>query len=420
MAAISTPRAQVGYVAPVHLDRDGSAFIVAVSGDITGMLGWAPDDLIGRPSTEFLHPADQPSAVQAWMQMIERPGEPVRWRGRYRHRDGEWVWVEAINTNLLADPENPCVRSTMRAVERGDLSVEERLRAREQLLTRLADALPVGIVHFDPTGEVVATNGRLEAILGRGGCSTLDDVFAPVSETDRVVLTDALRTTITDQHGTDGLEIGLRRTEDAVVCSISTRALTDAGGAVTGAIATVEDVTERVRLREQLHRRATTDALTSCLNRRAILDELGVMIARIGRESTGVAVVFVDLDGFKAVNDTHGHAVGDLLLVHVADLLRATVRDGDRVGRVGGDEFLVACPGIARLDRAHDLAARIDAALDAEVDLGAPHGPISVGASVGVGHSAVVVEAAELVARADHEMYRVKDERRPGAGVRRS
>jgi diguanylate cyclase (GGDEF)-like protein len=190
---------------------------------------------------------------------------------------------------------------------------------------------------------------------------------------------------------------------------VSIRALTHDDGSVTGAIACVVDVTDSTRMRDELSRRATTDELTGCLNRASIVLALEQHISS-GQRRAERAVLFIDLDNFKEVNDEHGHAAGDELLREVGQRLRATVRDGDAVGRVGGDEFLVLCPDVGGPEAALQLASRIADALHNEM-FAAGGRRASVGVAWTTG---AAVSADGLVARADRAMYESK---RAGAGA---
>ncbi len=153
------------------------------------------------------------------------------------------------------------------------------------------------------------------------------------------------------------------------------------GGEVT-MLCLVEDVTERRAAQAELQRQALHDALTGLPNRLLFTDRLEHAVAAAGRGAGHVGLLYVDLDGFKTVNDTAGHEAGDDLLVQVAALLTACVRPGDTVARLGGDEFAVVCPGTSTED---DLVAIGRRVLDALRD------PLSVRGHAGVGHQAVVV-----------------------------
>jgi diguanylate cyclase (GGDEF)-like protein len=153
------------------------------------------------------------------------------------------------------------------------------------------------------------------------------------------------------------------------------------------------------------------DTLTGLPNRELLMDRLSVALARLGRQGSAVGVLFIDLDGFKEVNDAYGHTVGDELLINVAGRLRREVRDGDTVARYGGDEFVVLCEDLVRVEAAKPLARRLADAVAQPVSTG--ERLLVVHASIGV-----VVEqnpgtsADALVKRADAEMYRVKQRTR--------
>jgi diguanylate cyclase (GGDEF)-like protein len=187
------------------------------------------------------------------------------------------------------------------------------------------------------------------------------------------------------------------------------RALTHDDGSVSGAIAAVADVTDSVRLREELTRRATFDDLTGCYARAAILAELQQPLHG-GRRRVQRAVIFIDLDNFKRINDEQGHAAGDDILRAIGSALRSVVRENDLVGRVGGDEFLIVCPGIDGPDTAMDLAERlVDSARAAFCR---ETGKIGPQLSAGVAWSADEdIGADALVAAADAAMYESKRER---------
>jgi diguanylate cyclase (GGDEF)-like protein len=192
---------------------------------------------------------------------------------------------------------------------------------------------------------------------------------------------------------------------------------------ISGALCCLSDVTDRARRRRDLEARATFDALTGTYNREATVEMLQAAIEDAGARG-GVAALFVDLDKFKQVNDQHGHQTGDRLLVLVADRLRTAVRTQDVVGRIGGDEFLAVCSGVADETMAAELVARIERSLCAPVD--ADVLPVTPSASIGVAWTEDGdTTADDLIARADAAMYQRKGARRlshpvasarPGAG----
>jgi diguanylate cyclase (GGDEF)-like protein len=165
----------------------------------------------------------------------------------------------------------------------------------------------------------------------------------------------------------------------------------------------------RARITE-LEQRADVDPLLDILNRRGFERELKRSLAYVKRYGTPAALLYVDLDGFKAINDQHGHAAGDTLLKAVAGELAAHVRASDVVARLGGDEFGVLMWNAGKpqaMMRARDLEMRID---ELPVKYGSAH--LSVGASVGVTLLGGDIDVAALIDDADKAMYARKKERR--------
>lgn len=395
----------------VHMTRDAAGVITAVDESVVEMLGWRPGQLVGSPSTMLVHPEDQASAVEAWIAMITSPGTPRSWRGRYQTADGAWVWVQTVNR--VEDPSDPIVSTSMTRVTGDQVGAEEELRAREQLLSRLSDALPVGLFQVDVAGQITFTNDRLHKIVGHVPAATIEAQMSSVVAEDRPVLSAALAKVLADQPD-DDIEIRLRiKAQDKPVlsrgdrvCLLSLRSLTDSAGVVTGAVGCVSDVTDSVQLRHELEVRASVDELTSCLNRAASLELVGRITSAPNEAGEGSALIYVDLDGFKSVNDQFGHAAGDRLLVAAAVKLRGAVRDGDEIGRLGGDEFLAICPRVESPALAVRIAERIAAAMTSTVDIGP--GTVELRASVGVAWTTAALDPDTFIAQADSAMYESK------------
>jgi cyclic di-GMP phosphodiesterase Gmr len=163
------------------------------------------------------------------------------------------------------------------------------------------------------------------------------------------------------------------------------------------------DVTELRRREVRLHALATTDPLTGLANRPALLEALTEQLS--DPNGKGVHVLFCDLDGFKAVNDTYGHAAGDRVLQTVAKRLRRCVRDNDLVGRLGGDEFVVICPRLPE-ETAATLARRLTTSVSQPIVV--TGGAVAVGLSVGVATGDAGDHPAGVLDAADSSMYQVK------------
>ncbi|GIE30756.1 hypothetical protein Ait01nite_038010 [Actinoplanes italicus] len=175
--------------------------------------------------------------------------------------------------------------------------------------------------------------------------------------------------------------------------------------AVRGVVSNQRDISDRRAQQDRLAHAAAHDPLTGLPNRAEVLRVLETRL-RDAVDDGSVALFFIDLDGFKAVNDGHGHAAGDTLLVAAAGRLRAGLRDGDLLGRLGGDEFAAVLTGVTDADDVHVRAARLMEDMSRPFDL--PDQRVSIGASIGVALGGPGTAADDLMAAADARMYEVK------------
>jgi len=166
-------------------------------------------------------------------------------------------------------------------------------------------------------------------------------------------------------------------------------------------------VTESAKLREELKIQASHDALTGCLNRSAVIQALERLLAE--PDHGGTALVFIDIDHFKPVNDRLGHAAGDELLTHVATRLTRLCREHDLVARLGGDEFLLVCRGTELPSHAAAVAGRVREALRQPIAL--PGASVQISASIGVAWPDEGMTAEQLIRQADAAMYESKRHR---------
>jgi diguanylate cyclase (GGDEF)-like protein/PAS domain S-box-containing protein len=195
---------------------------------------------------------------------------------------------------------------------------------------------------------------------------------------------------------------------DFVWCLLSLTARTDDAGAVTGYQAIIHDITERKLSEERLLHNALHDTLTGLPNRALLADRLDQAFARMRRyHDQGFAVLFLDLDRFKVVNDSLGHAVGDQLLLRIAEVLKSCVRDEDTVARMGGDEFAILLNGVHDEEGASATVSRIQEHLAVPFEFDGHS--LFTSASIGMAFPASADQtAAELLRNADMAMYRAK------------
>jgi diguanylate cyclase (GGDEF)-like protein len=373
--------------------------IVEVDDLVLGVLGFTREDMLGKRSTDFLHPDDHQEAFSTWVQMLGDASFSRAIQVRHRNSAGRWIWVEVTNAADAADPA--MVNTEIVLIDRPP---DDRTSVSTQLLHHLWEALPFGIAQIDTDHRIVFTNDKFDEITGRADGEHLADRLDRVRPADQLALDKAVRTVLAG----DDVEIELSMTRPHLGvrrCSAVLSTLVGRSGyGTTGALLCLTDITHQARQRDEILHLAMHDDLTKCLNRPAVLDALAAACA----DDTGVAVIFIDLDEFKAVNDTYGHAAGDSLLVSVADRLRQSTRNAS-IGRLGGDEFLVIARNVPSPEHAEHLGRRLARAVRRPLHL---CGTIRPSASVGVAWSADPhADPSALVARADAAMYEAKRRR---------
>ena len=337
------------------ISKDSRAVNLEVDPAASLVVGWPLGELLEHRTLDYIHPDDQERAVANWMETLSRPETRPRVRFRHRHLDGHWVWLEVTNHNRLADPDHRDILTEMINIS-DEMAAHEAVQVSERLLRRLTETLPVGVLQIDADRRVVYANKRLLAMLGCADATTVDEQLESVLTEERAILLKAVRDALVT--GADNeVDIAFRSPSRRIHrATVSINALTSEHEGTTGAILCLTDVTRDVHLRQELEDRATYDSLTKCRNRASILSSLEDIIAT--GKGTGIAVMFIDLDNFKEVNDRLGHGAGDQLLSRVGRRLLASARSGDLVGRVGGDEFLVVCQDVAVPAIAMSIARR--------------------------------------------------------------
>lgn len=287
------------------------------------------------------------------------------------------------------------------------------------------DGAPVGIAVLDGSLNVVAANpafGRLVGVPDAALPATpLADLLDP-GDTDAVV--GACLSALGDTSATPAVEHRfLARDGSASWARSSARRVRDTT-AVDRVILRSDDITADRRARAELREQSVRDALTGLANRRAALEQIGAALEG-RRPGQTVGVMLLDLDGFGQLNDMHGHRAGDAVLVGVAQLLRATLRAGERLFRLGGDEFVVLCEQVGSWRGAQVLAERLVASL---ADTRLAPGQVATTASIGIGlasDASPLSSPVELLAAAEQALHEAQRGGRgrwhgPAGGERRS
>ena len=435
-------------ISDVIVVTDADSRVKWVTPSVTDRLGYDADELRGTLCADLVHPEDQQLAVRLWDQVLRRSTDFHPVELRIACADGGWRVMRVVSSNLTDHPAvEGFVIAASDVTERaaaGDLLSEQA-----ELLEAIARGAPLDVV-LQSTALMLERRipGAQVAIGVTGHDGRIRVRAAPTLPRDLINLFD--------EAGADPIELALladldgwARREPEHGESAAAAALHELGvGAVRMAslrspgsdelvgalvvllaesardaelpaelleracnLATI--AVERQRFESALEHRANYDELTGIPNRSLLLQRVGASLTRASRHGHGVAVLFIDLDRFRVVNDSVGHVLGDRLLHQVTVRLTEGLRPGDTLGRFGGDEFMVVCNRVTSDDDARAVAERILTALNEPFELGDPHGSVVITASIGIavshdgGH-----EPPALVRNADVAMFRAKDQGR--------
>ncbi|MCW2714581.1 MAG: hypothetical protein JWN88_1628 [Frankiales bacterium] len=377
---------------------DDQGRITYASPSVAHVLGYDPARIPGVLGWDFVHPDDVEATRTAYMDVV-RGGGTSCFEFRVRLPDGSWRWVEETATNLL-DTAVHGVVCNLRDIQ-ARIDAEQALVASEARYRAIADTAEEGIWVVAPDGITSYANARMAQILGLD----LEAVYAAAPG----ALLDAAQASVLAQRVEERVQRGVERYEVVYLhpdgtprqLAVTASPLHTPEGTVLGSLGMVSDVTAARAVEEEMRRAALHDSLTGLPNRALALDRLEHALSREGQQ---VAVLFIDLDHFKLVNDSRGHRTGDQLLVAVAKRLVAAARSHDTVARFGGDEFVVICEDVD-VERAQEIANDLLASLAGRFDI--DEARVDVRASIGLALSPDAT-ADDLLRYADTAMYSAK------------
>ncbi|HEX4903596.1 MAG TPA: EAL domain-containing protein [Acidimicrobiales bacterium] len=366
------------------------------------MCSLAPGELVGRPVGDIdLVELDEEDAatVPARLGPDLADGRPQRLL--LRRADGSTVAVSGVTARLQAVPEGAWVLRLREIAAR--LRADEALRSSEARFRALADHAPIGVFLSDVGVRLAYVNPGFAGVWGRSAHELEGDSWLdPIVDEDRVQVLAAVAGVLAGERADVAFRV-LR--PDGDVRTLEARFVPLVGvDRQCSFVGSVEDVTDARAREAALAWQARHDALTGLPNRTELWERIH---RHVDASERAVSLLFFDLDDFKLVNDSLGHAAGDVLLMEVAERLRTTVRDGDVVARFGGDEFVVFCPGTSTEAEAAHIADRLLAVLREPVDLGSRQ--VRVTASAGILVSTPEHRDTEsLIRDADIAMYQAK------------
>ncbi len=293
---------------------------------------------------------------------------------------------------------------------------QERVKAQQaellatQKLRLHVERTPLAVLEWDRDQRVTAWNPAAEAIFGLKAAEAVGKALPALvaSEAERPAMVAMCAELMQSADGARITLTNVTRSGRAIHCEWYNTPLVDAGGHAVGFASLVQDVTERLNTERTIHYMAHHDALTGLPNRRLMQDRLNQAIMAARRKQRHVAVLFLDLDRFKVVNDTLGHDTGDFILKDVARRLASCVREGDTVSREGGDEFVMILPELERPESARVVADKIMKELSRPIEIGGHE--IHITPSIGISHYPNdATDVHQLLKQADNAMYQAKD-----------
>jgi diguanylate cyclase (GGDEF)-like protein/PAS domain S-box-containing protein len=382
--------------------------LIRVNAALCALFGRPEHELIGTTTAPLTHLEDRGITEDGYAGLTGGGG-PVVFETRYVRPTGPIVWA-ATRAAMVAGPDGQPTHIVAHVQDITALKEAELIQARATRLfeTAFADA-PIGLALVGLDGRFMRVNGALCDLLGYPEAELLSATFQAITHpedldgdlrhADRLVAGEIERYAIPQRY--------LTKDGDEVWANLSVSLVRDDDGRPAHFVSQIEDISERKRLEIALQHLADHDHLTTLWNRRAFEQHLARQIAQCRRHATPAALLIVDLDDFKGVNDTHGHAAGDALLLRVAGALRTRLRSEDYVARIGGDEFAVILP-----DAAPEQAAHVARVLTEEIGRTCIRiDELDVGVTASVGVTCLDQDAPsqpEAMAAADRAMYEDK------------
>jgi len=399
----------VAYMDLVQLDNPGESIPLYISPQIEALLGYPRDAWMNEDELwlDVLHPDDAERMIAADAE-ARRTLSSLFAEYRMIARDGSIVWVSE-KAAVVKDPISGTAYWQGVMVDITDRKrAEGALTASERQFRSVFDAAAIGVMTVGLDGLIEEANPTLEKVCnyppGALNGKALEEYLEPSDGTTLERFNDL----VTGVHDRCQLEHLFRRADDSLMWCRTVMALVrDETGAPAHVTAMLEDISDRKLVEADLVHRTLHDSLTELPNRQHFVDRLRQTRARRFATGDGIAVVFMDMDGFKEVNDTQGHHAGDELLRAIARRLRGAVRPTDTVARFGGDEFVVLAGEVGSVTDATQLAWRLTNALREPFTIGGVH--VTLTASMGVAYSESDEHSAEdIVRHADTAMYAAK------------
>ncbi len=384
---------------------------VRVNQRYADILGYSPQELVGMTFQSLTHPDDL-AADLAQVRRLQSGDVPeYRLEKRYIHKDGHEVWGDLTVSSMWASGSAPGYHIAVVQDITARKRMEENLRANEQRLRSILERLPMGLCLVQDDGLISFRNARYVQI-----CGYTQEEVPDTNTWWQRAYPDATEREAIRQRLLDTSHQGIiPLAEYTIRCADGKYKPVEISGIFVegGRLITMQDLSERKAAEEEINQLAYYDPLTRLPNRRLLMDRLQQALATSARHQRSGALLMLDLDNFKTVNETRGHDRGDALLLQVAHRLRSCVHEDDTVARQGGDEFVVVLEDLGdspeeAAARAEDVGQRILGVLREpyQIDGDAHHSSLSMGVTI---YSGTRETVDELLKRADLALYQAKN-----------
>lgn len=377
-----------------------------VSPQIESLLGYTPEEVLGKTPFDFM-PKEEAASIRRAFHTIASEGRPFQNLENINlHKNGSLVVLETNGMPILDENQK---LTGYRGIDR-DITLRKQVEQQLRQAASVFDHTHEGIMITDPSGTIVDVNGAFSRITG----FSRDEVLG---KTPRILRSNRQGHTFytamwhdLKQKGYWASEIWNRRKDGSIYAQYETiSAIYDTKGEISRYVSLFSDITQLKEQHHRLERIAHYDALTDLPNRVLLADRLRQAMTLAQRHATLLAVVYLDLDSFKAVNDSHGHDVGDKLLTLVSGRMKQALRQGDTLARLGGDEFVAVLLDLHHNDASLPILERLLAAAAEPVYINGH--TLRVSASMGVSffpQTGDMVDADQLLRQADQAMYEAK------------
>ncbi|MDT8990587.1 EAL domain-containing protein [Curvibacter sp. APW13] len=383
---------------------DAQARIISVNAASLSVTGYRSEELIGNNPRMLGSGQHPPAFYQALWHSVHTTGH---WHGKLsnRRKDGT-VYTALLEINAVYLPDGS-LRHYTGLLQ--DITAQESAQQRLQIAAGVFDHAAEGIMITDMRGNILDVNSAFSQITGYARDEVVGRSTRLLSSGHQpkefyAQMWAALR----DAGQWSGEVVNRRKDGEVYAEHLAISTVSDAQGKSVRYVALFSDITEKKRQEHRLLQIAHYDALTGLPNRVLLSDRLRQAMAHTHRTRQPLAVLFLDLDGFKSVNDKHGHEAGDQLLVELAQRMRKALRENDTLSRIGGDEFVAVLTGVASADGCIPLLDRLIHCAAQPFEY---HGQLlRVSASVGVTvyPQPEEVDAEQLMRQADQAMYQAK------------